>query len=108
VRILGGSFEGERLRGTIREVGADWQTIRADGTMELDVRCLLETSTGDLIHLRGAGLRHGPPEVIARMSKGEDVDPASYYFREVTVHGCASAVIHRCHENIDIQKTYII
>jgi hypothetical protein len=83
VRILGGSFEGERLRGTIREVGADWQTVRADGTVELDVRCLLETSTGDLIHLRGAGLRHGPPEVIARMSKGEDVDPSSYYFREV-------------------------
>lgn len=31
----------------------------------------------------GPGLRHGPPEVIARMSKGEDVDRSSYYFREV-------------------------
>jgi hypothetical protein len=27
------------------------------------------------------GLRHGPPDVTARIEKGEAVDPASYYFR---------------------------
>jgi hypothetical protein len=27
------------------------------------------------------GLRHGPPDVVARLEKGETVDPASYYFR---------------------------
>jgi len=27
------------------------------------------------------GLRHGPPDVIARLARGEAVDPALYYFR---------------------------
>jgi len=83
VRILGGSFEGDRLRGIIREVGADWQSIRPDGTAELDIRCVLETDDGALIDFRGIGLRHGPPEVFKRISEGESVDPASYYFREI-------------------------
>ena len=26
-------------------------------------------------------LRHGPPEVIAAIARGETVDPARYYFR---------------------------
>lgn len=83
VRILGGSFEGDRLRGTIAEFGADWQMHKPDGTSELDIRCLMETDDGALIHLRGTGLRHGPPEVFQRIAAGEMVDPASYYFREV-------------------------
>jgi hypothetical protein len=27
------------------------------------------------------GFRHGPPAVIARIDKGEQVDPSEYYFR---------------------------
>jgi hypothetical protein len=27
------------------------------------------------------GLRHGQPDVLARLAAGEAVDPASYYFR---------------------------
>jgi hypothetical protein len=27
------------------------------------------------------GVRHGPADVIERLEKGEEVDPASYYFR---------------------------
>jgi hypothetical protein len=83
VRILGGRFEGARLSGTLLEAGADWQTIRGDGVAELDVRCLMRTDQGELIHLRGQGLRHGPPEVMARLARGEAVDPGAYYFREV-------------------------
>jgi hypothetical protein len=29
------------------------------------------------------GIRHGPPDVMARLGRGEPVDPASYYFRIV-------------------------
>lgn len=29
------------------------------------------------------GLRHGPPEVLERIFRGEAVDPADYYFRTV-------------------------
>ena len=29
----------------------------------------------------GYGMRHGPPEVMARLAQGEIVDPSEYYFR---------------------------
>jgi hypothetical protein len=72
---------GERLEGRILDLGADWQTIFADGTAELDTRYAIETGDGALIDIRNFGYRHGPPEVLARLAAGEDVDPALYYMR---------------------------
>jgi hypothetical protein len=60
---------------------ADWQLLRADGVLEMDLRMTLQTDDGALISLRSFGLRHGPPEVIAAIGRGETVDPATYYFR---------------------------
>ena len=31
--------------------------------------------------MRNVGVRCGPPEVLARLGRGEPVDPAAYYFR---------------------------
>ena len=36
------------------------------------------------------GVRHGPPEVIARIEKGEVVDRTSYYFRITPVFETAA------------------
>ncbi len=78
----GGNFEGPRLRGTVLPGGsADWLLLRSDGVLELDLRLTLQTDDGALISMRSFGLRHGPPEVIAAIGRGEAVDPASYYFR---------------------------
>jgi hypothetical protein len=81
IPILGGSFEGPRLRGRIVPGGADWQIIRADGVAELCARYTLETHDGARILVRSDGLRHGPAEVIARLARGDSVDPSQYYFR---------------------------
>ena len=78
--VTGGAFEGERLRGTVLQ-GSDWQTVRADGAWTLDVRLVMRTDDGDLIGMTYRGLRHGPPEVIARITAGEQVEAGSYYFR---------------------------
>jgi hypothetical protein len=80
IGITGGSFSG-RISGRVLPGGADWQLIRADGTADLDARYTLETADGALIYVVNRGYRHGPPEVIARLAKGEDVDPALYYMR---------------------------
>ena len=79
--ITGGRFEGERLNGRILSGGSDWQAVRADGTWALDVRFVMETDDGHLIGMTYRGLRHGPKEVIDAITRGEQVNPASYYFR---------------------------
>jgi hypothetical protein len=81
--ITGGSFSGERLRGTVLPGGTDWQTLRADGAVLLDGRIVLRTDDGALVAMTYTGIRHGPPDVMARLGRGEPVDPASYYFRIV-------------------------
>ena len=83
VNILGGRFRGERLTGRIRPGGADWQTVGDDGAARLDARYTLETDGGILVQVRSEGLRHGPPDVLARLAAGEAVDPGRYYFRTV-------------------------
>jgi Protein of unknown function (DUF3237) len=79
--IEGGRFEGPRLRGKVLPGGGDWTLFRGDGVLELDLRVTLETDDGALIHMASFGLRHGPPEVIAALGRGEKVDPSTYYFR---------------------------
>ena len=79
--ISGGHFEGPRLRGNVLPGGGDWTLLRGDGVLELDLRVTLETDDGALIHMTSFGLRHGPPDVIAALARGEAVDPATYYFR---------------------------
>src|SRR5262245_16504302 len=80
--ITSGHFEGPRLRGTVLPGGsADWLLLRADDVLELDLRATLRTDDGALISMQSFGLRHGPPDIIAAIGRGETVDPASYYFR---------------------------
>ena len=79
--VPSGDFEGERLSGRVLDGGADWQNVRSDGSVTLDVRMVLKTVDDALIGMTYRGLRRGPPDVIARVEKGEAVDPADYYFR---------------------------
>jgi hypothetical protein len=79
--VPGGSFEGERLSGEVLDGGSDWQTVRNDGATTLNVRLVLKTKDDALIGMTYQGVRHGPPDVVERIEKGEVVDPTSYYFR---------------------------
>ena len=79
--ITGGHFEGPRLKGKVLPGGGDWTLLRGDGVLELDLRLTLETDDGALIYMSSFGLRHGPPEVIAALARGESVDSSTYYFR---------------------------
>lgn len=81
IPIVGGTFAGARLAGRVLPGGADWQIVRADGVADLDARYTLETADGALIYVRNHGYRHGPPEVIERLARGEALDPALYYMR---------------------------
>lgn len=80
VYITGGTFEGPGLRGAVM-AGADWQIARRDGALELDARYALKEARGGIVQVISQGMRHGPAEVLARLARGEEVDPASYFFR---------------------------
>jgi uncharacterized protein DUF3237 len=81
INILGGPVEGPRLNGRILPGGADWQIIRTDGVADLKARYTIETDAGARILVAADGMRHGPPDVIAALARGEPVDPSLYYFR---------------------------
>lgn len=81
IPIVGGRFEGPRLNGSIRSLGADWQGVDGEGTARIDTRYLLELADGALVSIATRGYRSGPPGVLAALAAGEEVDPARYYFR---------------------------
>ena len=81
IPIIGGTVQGPRLQGKLLHLGADWQTIFESGLAELDTRYAMETHDGATIDIMNYGYRHGPPEVMAAVARGEDVDPARYYMR---------------------------
>src|ERR1043165_9378522 len=83
VNLLGGTVSGAKLNGRILPGGADWQIMAKDGALDIHARYTIESDAGALIQVDSKGVRHGPSEVLARMPKGEDVDPSLYYFRTV-------------------------
>jgi hypothetical protein len=81
IPILDGTFDGQRVHGEVLGGGADWQYVRSDGVTIAEAVYLLKAHDGTLIQIRNRGVRHGPAEVIQRLTEGEHVDPAEYYFR---------------------------
>lgn len=80
VPIVGGTVEGPALNGEVINGGVDWQLARSDGTLEIMAQYVLKATDGALIEVQSRGYRHGPPDVMARMARGEPVAPHEYYF----------------------------
>lgn len=81
IPIIGGRASGDGWSARVLPGGADFQLIVNDRLSELDARYVLETDAGDLIYVQNRAVRSGPPELIARLVRGEPVDPAQIYFR---------------------------
>jgi hypothetical protein len=82
VAFTGGRFDGPELSGELLpDGGADWQIVRPDGGAVADIRYTLRTHDGALLLVTSTGVRHGPPEVLARLARGEEVAPGDYTFR---------------------------
>ncbi|HTT48817.1 MAG TPA: DUF3237 domain-containing protein [Pseudolabrys sp.] len=83
IDIVGGTVRGRKLDGRILPGGADWQIVRSDGAADIQARYTIETDAGARILVTSDGLRHGAPEVLERLARGDNVDPSLYYFRTV-------------------------
>jgi len=81
----GGTFSGPELNGRlVPGVSADWQIILPDGTALADIRYTLQTDDGALLYVQARGVRHGKPDVLERLARGDDVDAGEYTFRTST------------------------
>jgi hypothetical protein len=69
------------MEGVILPGGADWQLVRPDGVAEIEAHYTMMTGDGVSIYIVNKGYRHGPPDVMEKLARGEDVAPDQYYFR---------------------------
>lgn len=85
VPLTGGTFTGKEMSGVlVPGASADWQIVLPDETALADVRYTLQSDDGALLYVRSRGVRHGSPEILARLARGEDVDASEYTFRTAT------------------------
>jgi hypothetical protein len=81
VRVKGGWFEGPKVKGDILQGTGDWFILRPGGVAEGDVRDTYRTHDGHIIYVSYRGILNIPAEIVERLHRGEDVDPAEYYLR---------------------------
>jgi hypothetical protein len=54
--ITGGAFSGPRLRGRVLGIGADWNSVRADGATTVEAEYYLHTDDDVIIRIINAGV----------------------------------------------------
>ena len=83
IPILGGEVKGEGINGTVCAFGADFQIIRPNELIELEAKYAFETDDGAVVYVENRGIRFGQLDLLAKLKRGEPVDPALIYFRTV-------------------------
>jgi Protein of unknown function (DUF3237) len=74
-------IRGDRIKGRVLPGGSDWLTIEPDGAVSLDCRMVIQTDDDQLIGVNYRGFRHGPPDAMTRLNRGESVDTSGFYHR---------------------------
>ncbi len=80
IPITGGKVSGT-INGTVLPGGADFQIVVSDTCADLDARYLLQLDSGEHVFVMNRAMRRGSVEDIAKLVRGEPVDPAAIYFR---------------------------
>ena len=81
IPILGGTCVARDWSARVLEGGADFQLVVNERMARLEARYVLETDAGDRIYVQNDAVRTAAPEVMAKLVRGEPVDPADVYFR---------------------------
>ena len=81
IAILGGTCVARDWSAKVLPGGADFQLIVNARMARLEARYVLETDAGDRIYVQNDAVRTASPEVMARLVRGEPVDPKHVYFR---------------------------
>ena len=81
IPILGGTCVGRDWSARVLPGGADFQLIVNERMARLEARYVLELDGGKRVYVHNDALRTAAPEVVAKLIRGEPVDPADVYFR---------------------------
>ena len=73
--------------------GADFQLVASPTMATLEARYVLETEAGELVYVHNDAIRTAAPEVMARLLRGEAVEPQQVYFRCVPRFECAAPAL---------------
>ena len=93
IPILGGRCQGRGFTARVLPGGADFQLIASATMARLEARYVLETDAGERIYVHNDAVRTAAPEVMARLVRGEPVDPAEVYFRCLPRFECAAPAL---------------
>jgi hypothetical protein len=85
--VVGGTFEGERLRGQVLAGGADWVTKGADDVLRLDLRITLETDDGALIYMTFTGIRDDANHYFRTLPRFETASPKYAFLNRLLAVG---------------------
>jgi Protein of unknown function (DUF3237) len=85
--VIGGSFEGDRLRGKVLAGGGDWVTVGPEGAWELDLRATLETDDGALIHVTFSGVRDDAHQYFRTLPRFETAAPKYAFLNRLLAVG---------------------
>jgi hypothetical protein len=106
IPITGGSLAGPRLQGRVLPGGADFQIVVSDTCADLDARYMIALDGpehgGQHIFVQNRALRRGSAEDIARLVRGEAVDPQAIYFRCVPCFEVSSESLRWMTEHVFI------
>jgi hypothetical protein len=85
--VVGGTFEGERLRGKVLAGGADWVTKGPDDVLRLDLRITLETEDGALIQMTFTGIRDDANHYFRTLPRFETASPKYAFLNRLLAVG---------------------
>ena len=84
IPITGGTVSG-KLNGRVMPGGADFQLVVSETCADLEARYMLQLDdpawAGAHVYVQNRAVRRGSAEDIAKLVRGEPVDPAAIYFR---------------------------
>jgi hypothetical protein len=100
IPILGGRCVGDGWSARVLAGGADFQLIVNERMARLEARYVLELDGGDRVYVKNDAVRTAPPDVMARLVRGEPVDPGAVYFRCVPGFETASASLRWIMERV--------
>jgi hypothetical protein len=81
IPIVGGECRTRDWVARVLPGGADFQMIVSARMARLEARYVLETDAGDRIYVHNDAVRTASPEAMARLVRGDAVDPQEVYFR---------------------------